>query len=218
MDFSSDRRWNPSWRPEAPTQTGNPPGPSGCWACPPPPRGGCWCPPPPPPPPPGIQARIDQNEKARKVADPIPDGAKSPYYEGGGVSSNPDLPASMVAGLLGGLQDLLNIYGGFLKQVLDPKNPVVHDVDPPIPSPLLPAQASAWDNCGGGVLRDDFNGGTTRTRVFCESGGSPGDVRDVTGEGPVARDANGFRCRIANSAESTCPGCDETATHRRVRV
>ncbi len=122
----------------------------------------------PPPPPPGIQARIDQNQKAQKVADPIPDGAKSPYYEGGGVSSDPDLPASTVASLLGGLQDLVNIYDGFLKQILDPKNPVVHDVDPPIPSPLLPGQASAWDNCGGGVVRDDFNGGTTTTRMFCD--------------------------------------------------
>ncbi|MEU4246756.1 hypothetical protein AB0F15_05025 [Amycolatopsis sp. NPDC026612] len=67
---------------------------------------------------------------------------------------------------------MLNIYGGFLKQILDPKNPVVHDVDPPTPSPLLPAQASAWDNCGGGVLRDDFNGGTRRTGYACDASDS----------------------------------------------
>ncbi|WP_410614072.1 LamG-like jellyroll fold domain-containing protein [Amycolatopsis sp. lyj-109] len=186
-DFSSDRRWNPSWRPEAVTQPGNPPQPGPCRACLPPPRGGCWCPPPPPPP--GIQARIDQNEKARKVADSIPDGAKSPYYEGGEVSSNPDLPASIVASLLGGLQDLVNIYGGFLKQVLDQKSPVVHDVDPPIPSPLLPAQASAWDNCGGGVLRDDFNGGTRRTNYLCDE--LIGQVRGLADKSaPIRPDEN----------------------------
>ncbi|WP_326955193.1 DNRLRE domain-containing protein [Amycolatopsis sp. NBC_01286] len=189
-DFSSDRGWNPSWRPGPATQPGNPPGPGACQVCAPPPPGGCWCPPPPPPPPPGIQARIDQNEKARNVADPIPDGAQNPYFGGGGVSSDPNLPASMVAGLLGGLQDLVNIYQGFLNQILDPKNPVVHDVDPPIPSPLLPAQASAWDNCGGGVLRDDFNGGTRRTGFGCDSGESLADVRDGRSS---SRDSNGFR-------------------------
>ncbi|WP_328614462.1 hypothetical protein OHS18_41410 [Amycolatopsis sp. NBC_00355] len=94
---------------------------------------------------------------------PIPDGAQNPYFGGGGVPSDLNLPASMAAGLLGGLQDLVNIYQGFLNQILDPKNPVVHDVDPPVPFPLLPAQASVWDDCGGGVLRDDFNGGTRRT-------------------------------------------------------
>ncbi|RSD24867.1 RHS repeat-associated core domain-containing protein [Amycolatopsis eburnea] len=167
VDPSSDRDWNPSWNPDAGTQPGNPPQPGGCRACSPPPRG-CWCPPPPPPPPPGIQARIDQNEKARTVADPIPDGAKNPYYGGGGVSSDPDLPAGVVAGLLGDLQDLVSIYQGFVEQILDPKNPVVHDVDPPVPSPLLPTQVSAWDNCGGGVLRDDFNGGTRRTNYLCD--------------------------------------------------
>jgi hypothetical protein len=86
----------------------------------------------------------------------------------------------VVAGLLGALQDLLNIYDGFLKQILDPKNPVVHDVDPPVPSPLLPAQVSAWDNCGGGVVRDDFNGASRRTGYLCDS--LLGQVRELADE------------------------------------
>ncbi|MFC3508869.1 DNRLRE domain-containing protein [Amycolatopsis halotolerans] len=202
----SDRSWNPSWRPGR-TQTVSPPGPGGRGGPQHLPRrggwpqgggGGCWCPPPPPPPPPGIQARIDQNEKARNVADPIPDKAKNLYYGGGVVSSDPNLPANAVAGLLGGLQDLASIYQGFLQQILDPKNPVVRDADLPILSPLLPAQVSAWDNCGGGVLRDDFNGGAARTGVFCEAGEVPGNGRDGASERPTTRDANGFRLPNAN--------------------
>ncbi|GAB3152923.1 hypothetical protein GCM10027258_54810 [Amycolatopsis stemonae] len=55
-------------------------GGGGCHACP-------------PPPPPGVQARLDQLEKARNVADLIPDEALFRCF-GGGVSSDPDLPTS----------------------------------------------------------------------------------------------------------------------------
>jgi hypothetical protein len=105
-----------------------------------------------------------------------------------------------VAGLLGDLQDLLNIYQGFLQQILDPKNPVVHDVDPPVPSPLLPTQVSAWDNCGGGVLRDDFNGGTRRTGFSCDDA----PVRDGNVEygsgGNISALSGNERTRIQNVA------------------
>ncbi|MFJ8909896.1 hypothetical protein [Amycolatopsis sp. NPDC102389] len=73
----------------------------------------------------------------------------------------------------------------FLKEVLDPKNPVAQTVDAPILSPLLPSQVSAWDNCGGGVVRDDFNGGTSRTAFACEDTEAPADA-----EGMARRTAN----------------------------
>lgn len=112
-----------------------------------------------------------------------------------------------MAGLLGELQDLVKIYADFLKQVLDPKNPVVRDVDPPVPSPLLPAQAPVWDNCAGGVLRDDGNGGTRRTGFSCDevpgSDGVPvreGNVEYGSG-GKISALSGNERTRIQNVAD-----------------
>lgn len=125
---------------------------------------------PPPPPPPGLKAREDAEQGAVHNPDPIPPENLLPNFPDGIVSSNPNLPAQIVAATLEGLQDALTIYDLFKNKFLDPDKPVIGNAAQAPVSPLLPAQVPVWDDCGGGVTRDNFNGGTYRTGYGCVTG------------------------------------------------